>query len=108
MSDDESAGPEGFAFGVPISIPREIAHAIASQHERQHMRQDAAIMEMQNFLESLNPSQLWTLRKMLCMDGDSASNQFYDGQIYQIMRLVHHVDPDTGQSFDEQLGTGKP
>jgi hypothetical protein len=103
MSDDDEQRSGFGAFGIPL--PAEIASAIVSQHERSHMRQEMAIMEVQNFLESLSVPQLLTLRRILCADNECAPNQFYDGQIYQIMRLMHHVDPDTGDSFDEQLGS---
>lgn len=107
MSDSDDTGPEGFAFGMPVALPDELARAIVQNHERAHMRQDAAIMEIQNFLESLNVPQLLTLRRILCADQDSGPNQFVDGQIYQMIRLMHHADPDTGVSIDEQLGTAE-
>lgn len=106
MSDDDERDPEIRAFGLPV--PKELVQALVNDHQQAHMRQDAALMAIQHFFDSLSVEQLMVLRRIRAAVLIGAQNQFMDGQVYQILRLVHGVDPDTGRAPHEELKIPKP
>lgn len=87
----------------PLGFPRDIIEQMNSQHDRLHMVHDELVANIDNFLDTLTVEQLVTFRRILCHDAKSPWNQFFDGMAYQVLRLGHKVNPDTGESFDAQL-----
>ncbi len=51
---------------------------------------------------SLNVEQLLMLRKILNADRESVPNNYFDGMIVTLLRVVHHVDSD-GRTVAEVL-----
>jgi DNA-binding MltR family transcriptional regulator len=99
MTDDMPEGPpdrpHGFAVPVPLGA---LFEGLKNQHDREHMAHDAMSMRLNNFLDELSIEHLMTLRHILNQDQDSASNNFFDGQIYTLLRVVHHVDGNSGSA----------
>ncbi len=75
----------------------------AMQESRTHaeMRRDAFNAELHAFIDGLSTQQLITLRHMLNLC--KKSQQFLDGQIFTVLRVVRGVDPDTGRSVEDAL-----
>jgi hypothetical protein len=96
--DDDDHEHHGIAFPVPI--PSGLMEALSDRQDRRRMSAEAAELEITNFLERLPPSDLLTVRRILNLEGESAMLNYLDGQVHAILRLVHRVDPDTGQPLD--------
>jgi hypothetical protein len=94
MPDDDRHRPHGFAVPVPLN---QLFEGLKSQHDREHLAHDAMTMRLNNFLDEMSVEQLMTLRHILNQDQDSTSNNFFDGQIYTLLRIVHHVDANSGK-----------
>jgi hypothetical protein len=94
MSDD------GFdAIGFPLPIPKEIADLLRKGHDQAHMSAEANAARVDRFIAGLDVDGCMAFRSILNM-GDmrqSMSANFWDGQIYSILKYIHRVDPETGQ-----------
>lgn len=101
MPDDPNNDGDHGPMGFPL--PREIVEQMVSQHDRMHMAHDELVANIDNFFDTLSIEQLITFRRILCHDPKSAWNQYFDGMAYQVLRLGHKVNPDTGDSLDQQL-----
>ncbi len=93
---------------VPIPVPGEFLEMLASPDERDRRRMQGEELRQRvtNFLDTATAEQLLALRVILNMGrGDAAglSNEFFDGQIVTILRVVHQVNPDTGKSYADEL-----
>ncbi len=86
--------PPGGFFALPMGDMFENMRGLA---DRRAIAGEAMAMSVYSFMDGLNVEQLIALRRMLCCDEESRMNQFFDGQIVSILRLVHHVHPDTGK-----------
>lgn len=83
--------------------PGGLFEALKERAEHQAMHGEQTIMQFNNFLDGLSVEQLVTLRRILNLEGMSATLNFLDGQIYAILRCVRHVNPDTGEAYDAEL-----
>ncbi len=90
MSDDEQQ-----RFIVP--------DIFLAEHQRQCLDTEARTNRMNRLLDSLSVEGLLALRDILHYDPSSPGNNYWDGQIVAILRLVHGVDPETGLTAQEQL-----
>jgi hypothetical protein len=90
----------GFAFQLPGFLVDAMTGADQEHHLRRQMHAQVAENEVMHFLDSLGVDQLLALRRILCIDNDSTSNNYFDGQIVSLLRVVHKVDITTGEPFD--------
>ncbi len=101
--DDHGDHPHihGFA-ALPLG---EMLGVARHEHDRAQIRSAEMRATIFGFLDGLDVDQLRALRLILnmCGDSDRELSEFFDGQVVSIMRLVHHVNPDTGQSLEEEL-----
>jgi hypothetical protein len=89
----DSDGVAGFAIQMPGGLG-EFLHRHARDHDRHHMEIESLEMRIHNFLDGLDVEQLLVLRRILNADRDSAPNNYFDGQIVAILRVVHHVNAE--------------
>ena len=112
MSDDDSTehsdcpdGPHAHGpDGAPIPVPDAIVAMLTGDpaaRDAARMRRDAAMGEMHDWLTSLPVEQLMLVRQLLNMP--RKMTQFYDGQVYMLLREVRGVNPDTGQDVHAAL-----
>lgn len=110
--DDQHDHEHHHARGFAVPLPSGMIEAIAASHDRHHMSAHDAANRNAAFLDSLNVEQLVALRGILCADNESASNNFFDGQVYSILRVVHRVDPYSGrdplEEFVDAVGPVRP
>lgn len=96
-----SDGP-GNSFGFFEGIlPPELLAAAKAEHEKTHMRADELGLQIENLIDTLTADQLLVVRKILRMRRQALYH--LDGQIMTVMRLSHHVDPDTGEDLLTRL-----
>lgn len=103
MADEDENQP---IFGGALPIPSGLVAALTADHDRAHMRAEERDARITRFLDSLDVDQLMALRSILNMGGPDTAfglNQYYDGQAATLLRVVHHVDPDTGEDPLAQL-----
>lgn len=98
MSESEfEGGPEGMGITIPIGA------MMAQAHDRAHLEAVSMIQRIYAFLDSLNVEQLLCLKKILQADGKSYMNNYFEGQVVTLLRMVHNVDPDTGLTVEQAL-----
>lgn len=98
MSDD---GPESFGGFFETILPPELLAAAKAEHEKTHMRAEELGLQVENLIDTLTPDQLLVMRKILRMRRQALYH--LDGQIMTVMRISHHVDPETGESLMARL-----
>lgn len=102
MSDDsERPNIEGF-LGLPegVELPegmKRMVAAMSRDHDLMHMSMEQRRMAMYGFLDSLDVDQLLALRQILNLNNDGI--QYTDGMAAAQLRLVHKVDPDSGETL---------
>jgi hypothetical protein len=101
MAEDDHEEPHIHA--MPLSALLDSAKDAREAHDRAHMNRDALINRIYAYLDRASKEDLLVLREMLVMDPKSWSNNYFEGQIVSILRLAHHVDPDTGLTEAETL-----
>lgn len=99
MADDEESQDHNHIPLVGISLSDLLGQQHAEHVEHHRMAAEFTQLNFTNFIDGLSIDQLLALRRMLCSDNDSVSNNFFDGQIFSILRLVHKVDPVTGKKL---------
>lgn len=107
MADDD----DGMAgFGMALPIPRSLINAMRKDHDEAHMSAEAKEAQVERFISGLDVDGLMALRTIL-NTGDMSTSQsanFWDGQVFSILRYVKHVDPFTGKDpLQEVVEKGK-
>lgn len=100
MADDNEHGHDHGVHGFGFPLPPGLADVITGQRDRQVMGAQVAETEVQHFLDGLDVGQLLALRRILCMDNDSSTNNYFDGQVVTLLRVVHKVDAWSGKPAD--------
>jgi hypothetical protein len=77
---DDPCSPDGFAVQLPAGLGSLLHQHAVRQHDRHHME-----------IESI---EMLVMRKILNADRDSGPNNYFDGMVVTILRVVHHVDAD--------------
>lgn len=72
---------------------------LRDRHDRIHMEQEFWTREVNRFFDELTLDQVMLLRRLFSLDRESKLNAHFDGQLYQLIRLKHRVDPDTGRPW---------
>jgi hypothetical protein len=91
---DDPCSPDGFAVQLPAGLGSLLHQHAVRQHDRHHMEIESIEMRINNFLDSLDVEGLLVMRKILNADRDSGPNNYFDGMVVTILRVVHHVDAD--------------
>lgn len=102
--DDHDHDREIHGFAIPL--PAAFAESLAGEHDRGRMQARVAETNIYHFLDRLDVEELLVLRRMLNCDQDSASNNYFDGQVVTLLRVVHQVDITTGERFDTSVFDG--
>lgn len=89
--------PDDDMPGFAVPVPAGLLAGLQEQHDRCLMDRESRQLRLNRFLDSLDVDQLLALRDILNHDSTSAMNNYWDGQVAAILRLIHHVDPGTGQ-----------
>jgi hypothetical protein len=96
MSDDDDS--ESFeVHGMALPVPKSLVDSIIRRHDREHMEVDHKKMGVFALLDALDKDQLLALRTILNL-GENGTN-YVDGMVAAQLRLVHKVDPDTGNDL---------
>lgn len=96
MSDDKT--PEEFAIPLPL---RRLLQVASTSEDLAHMAMEQKRLELWAFLDGLTREQLLALRSVLNLNG--AGIQFVDGMVAAQLRLLHRVDPDSGEDLPAAL-----
>lgn len=105
--DDENSEPRGFAFEMAGGALSQMFNSARAQHQQEHMAAEDRMMQVDEFLSQLTPTQLICLRYILSLEPAAETNQFFDGQAHALLRFVHQVDPMTGKDQFKELVEGE-
>lgn len=75
----------------------------AKAHDRAHMAAEDIRASLFRFLGSQGVEELMMLRRILNLDAESATNNYFDGLTSGFLYCKHGVNPDTGKSMEEAL-----
>ena len=95
MADDDER--PGFAFPLPMAL------LAAMSGDRHRMAHETAENDVFHLLDALTVEQLITLRRILNSAQESPSNNYVDGQVVSLLRVVHRVHHVTGTSLESEL-----
>ena len=94
---DDNDEPRAFGFAIPIP------DGIREERDRRNMAAEERSRAVDRFFDGLNVEQLMILRTIFNQSDAATMNQYFDGRVYELLRRVHGVDPDTGLSPIEAL-----
>lgn len=103
MTDHDDHSDDPHIHVVPAGMAEALQHA----SEMHAMAVDAQTSRVYRLLDTLDPDGLLALRTILNQDQTSTSNQYWDGQIASILRVIHRVHPYTGEP-DPLASIGDP
>ena len=108
MSDDNNEPEEeGSSIVGPIPIPVSMLKAMLGRAEHDHSKcqldNDARIARLERFLDTAPVDYLLAVQDMLVQIDDNERASWFLGQIYTILRVVHGVDPHTGETHEEKM-----
>lgn len=96
MSDEEFES-------VPPAIIAGLLGERQEAHDRRVMRARDNTTRIHEFLDGLSVDQLLALRIILNQSGPEETNQFFDGMVVSLLRLIHKVDPESGEDPAKKL-----
>jgi hypothetical protein len=102
-NDDQNDDREPHLHGFAMRVPEGLIRAMEHEHDRAHMEVESFQQRIFSFFDSLNVEQLMTMRTILNADAKSWANNYFEGQVVTILRLIHGVDPDTGLTAEQAL-----
>lgn len=105
MADDDTNDDHAMGF----TVPRDLLASLMGEHEDQHrMVAQTVETEVFHFIDSLTVPQLLALRRVLNGGPPSHTNNYIDGQVVTVLRLVHRVDHVSGESYEGTLLSSPP